>query len=254
MTGFKDHFSAAAKEYRAFRPTYPAELFAWLARIAPGRDAALDMGCGNGQVAVLLATHFRKVFAVDPSREQIRNAIAADNVEYRVAPAEATGLADGSVDLVAAGQALHWFDFERFYPEVRRLVRPTGGIFAAFTYGLIRMGGAVDAVIEGFYHEVLADYWPPERRHVDSGYQSLPFPFPEIAAPAFELVETWDLPRLVGYLTTWSAVKEYRQRTGSDPIPEVEAQLRQTWGAQPAREVCWPLALRVGRVNQGLNP
>jgi len=249
MNSFKDHFSAAAEAYRAFRPGYPAALFAWLAEVSPGREAALDCGCGNGQAAVMLAPHFRQVFAVDPSREQIGQAISADNIEYRVAPAEATGLADGSVDLVVAGQALHWFDFARFYPEVERIVRPTGGTFAAFTYGLIRLGGEVDRVIEGFYHDILADYWPPERRHVDSGYQSLPFPYSEIVPPAFQLEEAWDLPRLLGYFATWSAVKEFRRRTGNDPLPEVAGELARAWGGQAEREVRWPLALRVGRVN-----
>jgi len=249
VSTFKDHFSAAAEAYRAFRPGYPAALFAWLAEVAPGRAAALDCGCGNGQAAVMLAPHFREVFAVDPSREQIGNAIPADNIEYRIAPAEATGLPAGSVDLVVAGQALHWFDFDRFYPEVERVVRPTGGVFAAFTYGLIRLGGAVDGVIENFYHHLLADYWPPERRHVDSGYRSLPFPFPELAAPSFQLEENWGLPRLLGYLKTWSAVKEYRRRMGTDPLPEVERELGHAWGHQSLREVNWPLALRVGRVN-----
>ncbi|WP_305046585.1 class I SAM-dependent methyltransferase [Geoalkalibacter sp.] len=249
MSSFKDHFSATADQYRVFRPTYPAALFEWLARIAPAREAALDCGCGNGQAAVLLAPHFKKVFAVDPSREQILNAMPRENLTYLVAPAEATGLADGSIDLAVAGQALHWFDFERFYPEMRRVVRAKGGIFAAFTYGLIELGGAVDEVIGTFYHETLAEYWPPERRHVDSGYQSLPFPFPEINAPAFELVESWDLSRLTGYLSTWSAVKEYRRRTGIDPLPAVAEELSRAWGVPAIRRVCWPLALRVGKVN-----
>jgi len=249
MDSFKDHFSAAAEAYRAFRPGYPAALFEWLAQLSPGREAALDCGCGNGQAAIMLAPHFSRVFAVDPSQEQIRNAIPGGNIEYRIAPAEATGLADGSVDLVVAGQALHWFDFDRFYPEVERVTRPTGGIFAAFTYGLIRLGGAVDGVIDRFYHDILAGYWPPERRHVDSGYQTLPFPFPEIRAPLFELDESWDLQRLAGYLATWSAVKECRRRTGHDPLPEVERELERAWGLPAVREVRWPLALRVGRVN-----
>jgi SAM-dependent methyltransferase len=248
MISFKDHFSVAAEYYRAFRPGYPPALFEWLAQISPKREAALDCGCGNGQAAIMLAPHFGRVFAVDPSQEQIRNAIPGDNIEYRIAPAEQTGLADGSVDLVVAGQALHWFDFDRFYREVERVARP-GGIFAAFTYGLISLGEEVDHVIEKFYHHTLATYWPPERSHVDSGYQTIPFPFPEISAPDFQLVETWTLQRLIGYLATWSAVKEYRRRTGNDPLPEVERELRQQWGEPDFREVRWALALRVGRVN-----
>jgi ubiquinone/menaquinone biosynthesis C-methylase UbiE len=123
MASFKDHFSSVAGAYRTFRPGYPPELFGWLASTVARRDVALDCGCGNGQASVELARHFGAVLAVDPGREQIRNAIPHARVEYRVSPAEETGIADRSVDLVTAAQALHWFDLDRFYPEVRRVAR-----------------------------------------------------------------------------------------------------------------------------------
>jgi SAM-dependent methyltransferase len=245
---FKDHFSQGADAYRAYRPGYPAALFAWLAEIAPQRQAALDCGCGSGQASVALARHFEKVFAVDPSAGQIKNAAPHARVEYHVAPAEATGLPDGSVDLVIAAQALHWFDFDRFWPEVRRVARP-GGIFAAFTYGLLTVDPPVDRVIGHLYRELLGPYWPAERRHVDESYRSIPYPFPAIEAPSFAMTEEWDLGRLTGYLETWSAVKACRQQVGSDPLAQVNSDLRTAWG-EPDRllPVSWPLVLKAGRI------
>ncbi len=247
--GFRDHFSGVAGAYRAFRPGYPPELFAWLASIVPAHGAALDCGCGNGQASVALAEHFSAVFAVDPGAEQIRHAAPHPRVEYRVAPAEATGLPQGSVDLVVAAQALHWFDLDRFYPEVRRVAR-AGAALAAFTYGLLTVDERVDAVIARLYRGILRDDWPPERAHVDAGYRTLPFPFAELAAPRFGISEEWTLDRLVGYIGTWSGVNAHRERTGRDPLEEIGPALRGAWGppAEP-RRVSWPLALRVGGID-----
>ena len=181
------------------------------------------------------------MFAVDPGAEQIRHATPHPRVDYRVAPAEATGLPPASVDLVVAAQALHWFDLDRFYPEVRRVAR-AGGALAAFTYGLLTVDERVDAVIARLYRGILQDDWPPERAH-------LPFPFPELAAPSFAIAEEWPLERLVGYLGTWSGVNAHRERTGRDPLAEIGPALREAWGPpEEPRRLTWPLALRVGRV------
>lgn len=245
---FKDHFSKVAKGYRAFRPEYPEELFRWLADIAPKREAALDCGCGTGQAAVALARYFDRVFAIDPSAEQVANAIVDPKVVYSVAPAEATGLPAQSQDLIIAAQALHWFDLDRFYPELRRVARKNA-VFAAFTYGLLTVNEEVDAVIASLYRPILGEYWPPERRHVDSAYRTLSFPLKEIAAPGYQMTANWDFGHLLGYLATWSAVKEYKLRKGEDPLQPVEADLRRAWGEdRETRDVSWPLVIRAGIV------
>ena len=88
--GFKDHFSERAVGYAQFRPTYPAALFDWLTRLAPGRACAWDAGTGNGQAALGLAERFERVVATDASPAQIANARAHPRVAYRVAPADAS--------------------------------------------------------------------------------------------------------------------------------------------------------------------
>ncbi len=247
MAGFQDHFSGVAGAYRAFRPGYPPALFDWLAGRCPRRGLALDCGCGNGQASVALAGRFERVLAVDPGAGQIAQATAHPRVEYRVAPAEATGAADGSVDLVVAAQALHWFDLERFWPEVRRVARP-GGAVAAFTYGLLTVDPEVDGVIGHLYFDLLRGHWPPERAHVDAGYRTLSFPFEALAAPDFFIPELWGVGWLLGYLATWSGVTARDKATGGDVVAEVAADLRAAWGAEAEKEVRWPLAVRAGRV------
>lgn len=251
MSAFKDHFSGVAAGYQAFRPGYPPALFEWLAGAVPGHERAVDLGCGTGQASVGLARHFDEVIGIDPSAEQIARAEPHPRVRYQVAPAEATGLPDSSADLVTAAQALHWFDPARLHPELARIARP-GAVFAAFTYDLCRVGPAVDAVLDQLYRGILGSYWPPERAHVDAGYRTLPFPWPELAAPSLRIEESWTLDRLVGYLGTWSAVSAYRKRTGGEPLGLVASALRAAWGPpERARRVTWRLTLRAGRLRPG---
>lgn len=245
---FKDHFSTVSSEYSLFRPTYPPELFELLASVAPGLDLAWDAGCGNGQAAVGLAQYFRSVLATDASAAQIAKAIPHERIDYRAAPAEESGLADGSADLVTVAQALHWFDLDRFYAEVGRVLRPDG-VFAAFAYGLLSAGDALDDILHRFYHETVGPYWPPERRHIDAGYATLPFPFAELPSPSFALEVDWNFDHLLGYLGTWSAVRNFREERSMDPLDLIRNELREAWGdTGRTRKILWPLHLRVGRV------
>ena len=111
---FKDHFSKHAADYAKFRPRYPQELFAYLGSIAPSRQLAWDCGTGNGQAAVGLASVFDRVIASDASEKRIANAQSHETVEYRVAPAENSGIGSETIDLIMVAQALHWFDLDRF--------------------------------------------------------------------------------------------------------------------------------------------
>jgi SAM-dependent methyltransferase len=159
---FRDHFSRDAAAYREHRPRYPDALFAHLAGLAPRRELAWDCGCGNGQAAVGLAGHFRRVVATDASGAQIAEALPHERVTYRIESAYESSLPGSRVDLIAVAQAAHWFDHDRFHAEVRRVLRPQG-IIAIWAYGLHHITPAVDEVIERLYHEVVGPYWPSER-------------------------------------------------------------------------------------------
>lgn len=243
---FKDHFSRHAELYRRYRPSWPPEVFAWLASLPPARERAWDVGTGNGQAAHGLAEHFAEVVATDASAAQIAAAEPHPRVAFRVAPAEDSALPPASVDLVCAAQAFHWFDFERFFAECRRVVRP-GGIVAAMTYLHPSIDPAIDEVLWRYIAHVRPD-WPPERRFVDAGYANAPFPFDPIPVPAgLALTLDLDLDAFMGYLATWSAAQRYRERTGADPRAAFAAELAAAWGdATATRTVRWPIAGRVG--------
>ena len=246
---FRDHFSSVAAEYSRYRPRYPEALFDFLADLVPGSSAVWDCAAGSGQATVPLAARFARVVATDASAEQLSAAPRLANVEYRVATAERSGLPGGTFALITVAQALHWFDLGRFYREVRRVARP-GGVLAVWCYGtMVLEGEEVNAALMHLYRDVLGPYWPAERRHVETAYRDLPFPFEEAPAPRFEMAERWTLRQLLGYLATWSARQRYLAERGADPLVPFAARLADLWGdPERPRLVRWPLALRVGRV------
>ena len=191
---------------------------------------------------------FRRVHATDLSAEQIAQAAPDPRIDYRSAPAEASGLPNACCDLVTVAQALHWFCGDVFYAEVRRVLKP-GGVFAAWTYTLLRGEPGLNVLVEDFYRNTIGPWWPPERHWVDLGYRDMPFPFAGIAAPEFEIRLEWTLDDLLAYLRTWSATQRYIRERGVDPCVELATRLRNVWPDTQARKtIIWPIALRCGRM------
>ena len=251
---FHDHFSGHATTYREARPQYPDALFDWLASQAPSRNLAWDTGCGNGQASVALAERFARVFATDPSANQIENAEARPNIDYRVEPGEQCSLPDANADLVTVAQALHWFDFARFFAEARRVLKPRG-VLAAWAYADCRVTPSIDVVKDRVYVDFTGAYWPPERAFVEAGYRTIAFPFgdgapfEEIEAPSFEMRVDWDAAQFLAYLRSWSATQRYIKANGADPVAMVERDLLAAWGdPDEPRAVRWDFHVRAGRL------
>jgi SAM-dependent methyltransferase len=246
-TEFKDHFSRQAGDYAKFRPRYPAEMFAYLGGIVSGKELAWDCATGNGQAAAGLAIVFKHVIATDASEKQIANAEPHMRVEYRVAPAENSGIETGTIDLVMVAQALHWLDLDRFYAEIQRVLK-RGGLFAASAYKACHVSPAIDRVVnDRYYNGVVGPFWSAERALIIDKFEELSFPFPEIKTPSFEMTAEWNLDHLIGYLSTWSATQRFIETNKRDPLDEIREELRIAWGdANQKRRVSWPLTVRVG--------
>ncbi len=249
MTGsaFKDHFSERSDDYAAARPTYPPELARFLAEHSPGRGLALDCGCGSGQLSVQLGEHFDKVVATDASAQQIAAATPHPRVSYRVAPAEASGLDAASADLVVAAQAAHWFDLPAFYAEAKRVGR-RGALLALVSYGVFHVDGDADPLIQDFYWKKIGPFWPAGREHVESGYRSLPFPYPEIEPPELSIALSWTRNAFLAYVDTWSAMRAAEKAVGRALYEDFSASLAEVWPDGERRGVRWPLAIRAGRI------
>jgi SAM-dependent methyltransferase len=244
-----DHFSAVARAYAGRRPGYPDELFAYLSRLCLGREFAWDCGAGSGQASLPLAHCFGRVVASDLSPAMLALAPSHPRLHYVSARAQHSPLREESVDLVTVAQALHWFDIEPFYHEVDRVL-VVGGVLAVWSYGnqVVDDDASINQALAIFYRETVGPFWAPARRHVESGYATLPFPYPELNPPAFAMERRWTLDQLLGYIGTWSATQHCRESTGSDPVPPLRQQLKPLWGdASSTRLIRWPLSLRVGR-------
>lgn len=248
----KDYFSTQSAIYNTYRPRYPDQLFRYLCEDFGENLVVWDCATGNGQAALALKPHAASVIATDQSAKQLRNAATLNGVHYVQAMAEDMPVAANSIDLITVAQALHWFDFDRFYAEARRVLKP-GGRIAAWTYSFLsvspQLGGTVDDVVKWFYHDVIGPYWPPERRWVDEHYQSIPFPFHPRNTPKFSIAVDWDLASVVGYMGTWSAVQQYFVANGRDPMPLLYDRIHAAWGdPNTLRHLDWPLGIRVGEV------
>lgn len=245
---FKDLFSAQSSAYAKFRPHYPGALFDYLATLTPALNAAWDVGTGNGQAAVALADHYSRVFATEPSEKQLSQAEPHPKVIYSQAPAEHSGLADSSVNLITVAQAFHWFHQEDFFREVRRVAEP-GAVLAVWCYEITTVDAAVDPVMLRLYNEILGPYWDERRRLVEEGYRNEKFPFNELQPPPFAMQVEWDMTQFAGYLGTWSAVQKYLEAKGENPLAQIENEVRAAWGEPGEKKlVSWPLSLRIFQV------
>lgn len=251
-SAFPDHFSKVATGYSAYRPNYPDSLFKALVDVVGGERASnalvWDCAAGNGQASLALADHFKRVFATDASVAQISGAPARANLVCAAATAEASPLHAGSVDVVTVAQALHWFDFDLFYSEVKRVLAPRG-VIAVWSYGLLRVdtNAKLESAIDHFSEQTLKGWWPKERRYVNESYTTLPFPFERIDFPPQHMSATWTQQQLLGYLRTWSSVSKKRAADGVDPVLAFKPILSDAWGTATAITLRWPLTVLVGR-------
>lgn len=245
--GFKDHFSGVADAYASARPEYPEALFDAIAAVVPASAAVWEAGCGSGQATRGLAARFARVHATDPSAQQLSRHWAhaqPGNVTLAVEPGESTVLADGSVQLVAVAQALHWFDREAFFAECTRVLAP-GGVLAAWGYPDFIIPDDMKTAVAA-YRETIEPHWPPERMQIDAHYAGYDWPFPALAAPELQIAARWTLPRFLGYLSSNSARARCLAATGVDPVERHGPALTEAWGdPDSARTIRWPLFLHL---------
>ncbi|NLU62697.1 methyltransferase domain-containing protein [Rhodococcus sp. HNM0563] len=248
MAAGRNWFDHGGQAYAQFRPEYPAELAEFFVSLAPATDLAVDVGCGNGQLTVQLASRFDVVIGVDPSADQIANARLHDRVRYLQAPAETLPVQDRSAALITAAQAAHWFDRPAFYREVRRIA-VDDAVLVLVSYGVTKLDPDLDERFQHFYRTEIGPYWPEERKLVDSGYADIDFPFEERPAPPMQIRTQWDLNGMLGYISTWSAVRKAAEAGKSEVLESFAADLADLWG-DPAttREFTSPVNMRVGTI------
>jgi ubiquinone/menaquinone biosynthesis C-methylase UbiE len=245
----KDNFSQHSDLYEKYRPIYPIEFYSYLIQQLNSRINAWDCGTGNGQVAVELSKHFETVFATDISSNQLAQAIRKDNIVYSIQPAEKTNFLDDTFDLIIVAQAIHWFDFEKFYSEAIRTAKDNA-IIAVIGYGRLSISKNIDQIIDDFYFNMIGSFWNKERKYIDEEYQTIPFPFEEIPIPKFAINVSWNVEHLIGYINTWSAVKHFTNKQQYNPIDELKSEIVKHWDSNEVRPISFPLLCRIGLIKK----
>lgn len=246
----KDLFSERSELYAKYRPSYPKELFEYIFSFAEESDHAWDCATGNGQAAVVLADHFKKVEASDISAAQLEKAVHKPNIHYHLAPAEQTPFANDTFDLITVAQAYHWLNRKEFYKEATRVGKPNA-VVAVWTYSLFQTEEEeINRIINHFYWDLTHPYWDAARKYVEDGYQTIEFDFAPLPSKEFFIELSYTKEEFRGYLSTWSGVQAYTKKKGASPLPLIENDLDRIWNNEEQKKFRFPLALRIGSVKK----
>ncbi|XP_065286252.1 putative methyltransferase DDB_G0268948 isoform X1 [Dermacentor albipictus] len=240
-----------ANIYAKFRPTAPQafveEIMKFVKVHVSDFNLAVDAGCGPGISTTALAPYFKKVHGYDTSEAQIAEAKALNKFEnvyfwaldtlensgwsgfFRsphfihslVSPAEKIPEKNESVQLITVMQAVHWFNLDAFYKEVKRVLVP---------HGVLELGGylipkpvskdqkRMDSIIQNeIYMGAMKKYWEPVRHIVDSMYRDIPPAFEDhVRIEGIEECKVRTVADYVNYTKTWSAYQLFLKKEPSE--------------------------------------
>ncbi|MBI2730649.1 MAG: class I SAM-dependent methyltransferase [Sphingobacteriales bacterium] len=246
----KDLFSLQADAYAKFRPSYPNELIEYILSFCTTRETVWDCATGNGQAASMLSAYFKKVVATDISADQLEKAVHKNNIEYSQSAAEKTLFADNSFDLITVAQAYHWINWQQFRDEVMRVAKPDA-VIAVWMYNLLSTGDkAVDELLLNFYKNIVGPYWDAERKYVDDNYATVDFDYKPLPTKKFEIMSTWTRDHFLGYLSSWSATKNFEKALQYSPVDKIETAIKALWRQEEEKNISFPILLRLGRVTK----
>ncbi|KAE9599770.1 putative S-adenosyl-L-methionine-dependent methyltransferase [Lupinus albus] len=255
------HFVKQAKQYADTRPSYPPQLFHFIASKTPSHHLAWDVGTGSGQAAKSIAAIYKNVIATDASDKQLEFAAKLPNVRYQHTPStmsmtelEQKVAPQGTIDLVTIAQALHWFNHPTFYKQVKWVLKKPHGVIAAWCYYVPRLSDEVDKVFDKFYKNDSSPYWDPARKLVDDNYRNIDFPFEPVDGVdhtgPFEFVSevVMDLEHYLGYIRSWSAYQTAKDKGVELLGEDIVEKFKVAWGENEPKVAKFPLYLRIGRV------
>jgi SAM-dependent methyltransferase len=163
-------FSSRVEDYIRYRPSYPAAVVDWLAAecgLAVSSRIA-DVGSGTGILSRLFLDFGCRVFGVEPNadmRAAAERQFAGDPRFHSVdGRAEATTLADASVDFVTAAQSFHWFDAATARVEFRRILKPFGWVVLIWNERLVTPGFLAE--YEDLLQRLSTDYGRVDHRQI----------------------------------------------------------------------------------------
>lgn len=214
-------FSSRVEDYIRYRPSYPADTVRLLERecgLRAGSRVA-DIGSGTGLLAQLFLHLGCEVFGVEPNSEMRRagERLLANEPRFHSLDgrAEASGLPDGSVDFVTAGQSFHWFDLAAARAEFVRILRPAGWVVLVWNERLV-VGRFLEQY-EALLDRYAPDYARVDHRRLDSTVMDEFFGSGRWRLAAFPNEQRFDLEGVLGRLHSSS----YAPPAGSPDYPSI---------------------------------
>jgi SAM-dependent methyltransferase len=210
----KARFSSRVDNYIKYRPGYPPAVLETLQPSCGLNSASrvADIGSGTGLLARLFLNLGCQVTGIEPNAEMRaagdRLLAAYPRFTSLGGSAENTGLPDGSIDFVTAGQAFHWFDSDRARVEFRRILKPAGWVALIWNTRLLNASPFLQSY-EALLRAYSSDYAQVDHRKVDENPEIIPrfFGGPYYAAD-FENWQLFDYDGLQGRLLSSSYAPE----------------------------------------------
>jgi SAM-dependent methyltransferase len=225
-------FSSRADDYSRYRPSYPAEIVPLLERECGLKSSSIvaDVGSGTGLLSKLFLDFGCRVIGIEPNRE-MREAGIEFLSQYprfsaKEARAEQTGLVDSSVDLVAAGQAFHWFDAAAAQKEFQRILRAPKSV--ALIWNEREVAGGFLSGYEQLLHQYAPDYSRVDHRQIGSKQMSEFFGHSNWKLATFGNVQEFDLAGVLGRLRSSS----YSPHPGDAAYEPMMAELKALFETQ----------------------
>jgi ubiquinone/menaquinone biosynthesis C-methylase UbiE len=213
-----------AGDYAAFRPGYAPQVatavLGYVRRDTGDIDAA-DIGAGTGiWTRMLAARGLNSIVAVEPNDDMRGQGIETSrgtHIAWRKGSAEATGLPDGSADLVSMASSLHWADFDKACDEFHRILRPAGVFVALWNPRLIEANPLLVEI------EAQIARLKPDLRRVSSGRSGLTERLTDLLSARPQFAEVLYLEGRHSlrqtpeqYIGAWRSVNDLQVQLGSE--------------------------------------
>ncbi len=246
-------FSNRVQDYVRYRPGYPQELLAILRSEGGLRptSAVADIGSGTGILCELLLRNGNQVYGVEPN-EAMRSAAERQLAGYAnfhsvCGTAESTTLPAGSIDLITAAQAFHWFDAARARPEFARILKPGG--FVAIIWNDRRMEGTPFlCAYEQLIRDHAIDYGRVRRENVTPEMLEAFFAPAGFRLRVLENAQEFDLPGIQGRASSSSYLPAVGQPGHQEMLDEL-ARIFQTHQVEGRVRMEYDTRVYLGRLD-----
>ena len=127
----KKFYYGKQEDYSKYRPTYPAELFDFLAKKYGMKNKVIvESGAGTGKFSKIASSYCKQIYYIEPNSDMINKGkeywYDCNNIVYVNKSAEATELSENLADIVFAVQSFHWFDKSKLKQEVSKILKSNG--------------------------------------------------------------------------------------------------------------------------------